>query len=72
MLRINVCFWETDHLPLPQPNIHPYFSLWTKCWPRGGVGGQFPRKHTLIRCYLYYSYATIINVHNIPLLDTLR
>ena len=26
-----------------QPNINPYFALWEKCWPRGGVGGQFPR-----------------------------
>ena len=36
-------FLGTDHLPLPQPNINPYFSLWAKCWPRGGVGGQFPK-----------------------------
>ena len=21
--RINVCFWETDHRPLPKPNINP-------------------------------------------------
>ena len=40
---INVCFWETTHLPLLQPNINPYFSLWAKCCLRGGVGGQFPR-----------------------------
>ena len=36
---INVCFWETDHLPLPKPNINPYFSLWAKCYVWGGVGG---------------------------------
>ena len=40
---INVCFWETDHLPLSHPNINPYFSLWEKWKLRGGVGGQFPR-----------------------------
>ena len=38
--QINVCFWETAHLPLPQPNINPYFSRWPKCWLRWGVGGQ--------------------------------
>ena len=27
---INVCFWETDQLPLLQPNINTYFSLWEK------------------------------------------
>ena len=27
---INVCFWEIVHLPLPKPNINPYFSLWAK------------------------------------------
>ena len=40
---INVCFWETAHLSLPQPNIKPHFSLWTKWRLKGGVGGQFPR-----------------------------
>ena len=41
--RSNLGFWETAHLPLPQVNINTYFSLWEKCWVRGGVGGQFPR-----------------------------
>ena len=40
---INVCFWETSHLPLPKPNINTYFLLWEKCEVWGVVGGQFPR-----------------------------
>ena len=29
--KINVCFWETAHLPLPKPNINTSFLLWEKC-----------------------------------------
>ena len=39
---INVCFWETAHLPIRKPNIDTYFSPWAKCWVWEGVGGQFP------------------------------
>ena len=28
--RINVCFWENSHLPLPKTNINTYFSLWVR------------------------------------------
>ena len=28
---INVCFYGTVYLPLPQPNINTNFSLWAKC-----------------------------------------
>ena len=60
---INVFFWETGHLPLPQPNIKPLFSLSAKCRPRGGVGGQFPRNihwstsfnAIVLRCHLILS-----------------
>ena len=41
--RINLGFWETAHIPLPQVNINTDFSLRAKCWVRGAVGGQFPR-----------------------------
>ena len=41
---INLGFWETAHLPLPYAIIITYFSLRAKCWLRGGVGGQFPKK----------------------------
>ena len=27
----------------PQANINAYLPLRSKCWLRGGVGGQFPR-----------------------------
>ena len=37
---INVGFWETAHLPVPEANIITYFSLKAKCWLRGGIGGQ--------------------------------
>ena len=40
--RIIIRFCETAHLTLPKVNINTYFSLSTKCWLRGGVGGQFP------------------------------
>ena len=29
--RINVCFWETAHLPLTKLNINTYFSFRAKC-----------------------------------------
>ena len=41
---IVIHFWETAHLPLPYTNINTYFSLRAKCWLRGGVGRQFPKK----------------------------
>ena len=41
-------FWETAHLPPPPPppSRKPTSTLTShssKCWLRGGVGGQFPR-----------------------------
>ena len=41
MMRINLGFWDTDHLPLPYANINTYLSLRAKCWLRGGVVRQF-------------------------------
>ena len=41
-------FWETAHIPLPYDNINTFFSLRKKCWPKGGVEGQFPRKRIRI------------------------
>ena len=38
---INVCFWETAHLPLLKANIKTYFLLWAKCQVWGGVGVEF-------------------------------
>ena len=43
VIKINLGFWETAHLPLPLASINTYFSFRTKCWLRGGIGGQFPR-----------------------------
>ena len=37
--RIIIHFWETAHLPLLKANINTKFSLRTKCWLRGGIGG---------------------------------
>ena len=45
-LNKNLGFWETAHLLLPWDNINTYFSLRAKCWLKGGVGGQFPKKKT--------------------------
>ena len=46
-LNKNLGFWETAHLLLPWDNINTYFSLRAKCWLKGGVGGQFPKKKNL-------------------------
>ena len=58
---INVCFWETVHLPFPNlVNINTYFLLWAKCQVWGGVGGQFPRNMhwsvTIIKKNAIYLY----------------
>ena len=40
----------SDHPPLPQVNIITYFPLRASCCLWRGVGGQFPRKRTMIPC----------------------
>ena len=48
--RINVCFWETAHPPLPKPSINAYFLHWAKCKVWGVVARWVvSQKHTLIR-----------------------
>ena len=46
--------WETA-LPLPSANKTTqqhlsYFLLKAKCWLRGGVGGQLPKKGIMMLC----------------------
>ena len=58
---INLCFWETAHLPLHRANIITYFSLRAKCWLKGRDRWAVSQKPKLIPygyivhvCFVYW------------------
>ena len=44
-VRINVCFWETDHLPLPYANIFPKVKVRVNVRLREGEVVSFPERY---------------------------
>ena len=51
---------QISHLPLLINDVNTNFLLGTKCWLRGGVGGQFPRilhwRHLVVKGSVLPSY----------------